>query len=92
LLGLSETIPAGPLAAGWIITSLLWRLPDPYWLVSMLPFLFMLPVQALANRINATVAPRHDPNRRFTAWNWVGVVFGVIFMILIIVGMFLPDP
>jgi len=61
-LGLPQTILAGPLTAGWIITSLLWRLPEPYWRISMLSFLFMLPVQALANRINATVAPHHDPN------------------------------
>ena len=79
-LGLHQSVPAGPLATGWIITSLLWKLPDPYWLVSALSFLFMLPVQALANRINSTITPHHDPNRRFTVWNLVGAVVGAIFM------------
>jgi hypothetical protein len=90
-LGLRQSIPAGLLAAGWIITTLMWKLPDPYSLGSMLPFLFMLPVQALANRVNATIAPHHEPNRRFTTWNIVGVVAGAILMILVIIGAFLPD-
>jgi hypothetical protein len=53
-LGLTPLPPAGPLAAGWIITIVLGgRLPDPYWLVTFLAFVFILPVQALANRINS---------------------------------------
>lgn len=90
-LGLQQSIPAGPLAAGWIITSILWKLPDPYWLVSTLSFLFMLPVQALANRINATVSPHHDPNSRFTWWNLAGMAAGSIVLILAIIGLFMPD-
>jgi len=90
-LDLHQSVPAGPLAAGWIITTLLWKLPDPYWLLSNLAFLFILPVQAVANRINSTVAPDHDPNRHFTAWNLVGVASGAVLMILAIIGTFLPD-
>jgi hypothetical protein len=89
--GLDHSLPAGPLAAGWIITSLLWRLPDPYWLVSMLAFIFVLPIQALANRVNATMAPGHDPNRRFTGWNIATVAGGTIFFLLAIIGSVLPD-
>jgi hypothetical protein len=58
-VGLDHSLRTGPLAAGWIIT-VLWRLPDPYWLVSMFEFLFVLPIQALANRINSTAVPGHD--------------------------------
>jgi hypothetical protein len=90
-LGLHQLAPAGPLAVGWIITTLLWKLPDPYWLLSTLAFLFILPVQALANRINSTITPLHDPNRRFTAWNLVGVVVGAISVILATIGTFQPD-
>lgn len=89
-LGLHKSFPADPLAAGWIITSILWPLPDPYWLISMLAFLFILPVQALANRINSTITPHHNPNRRFTAWNLVSVVVGAIIIILALIGTFLP--
>ena len=89
--GLEHSLPAGPLAAGWIITSLLWRLPDPFWLVSMLAFLFLLPVQALANRVNATMAPGHDPNRRLSGWNIAAVAGGGIFFLLAVIGSFVPD-
>jgi hypothetical protein len=77
---LYRSAPAGPPAVGWIITTLLADLPDPYYFVSLFAFVFLLPVQALANRINATVTPHHDPNRHFTALNLVGIASG-IFMI-----------
>jgi hypothetical protein len=89
-LGLHQSVSAGHLATGWIITSALWMLPDPYWLLSALAFIFILPVQALANRINSTITPHHDPNRRFTVWNLVGVVVGAIYLILAIIVTFQP--
>jgi hypothetical protein len=92
-LDLQQSLPAGPLAVGWIITTLLGnllgKLPDPYWvvsLVSMFSFVFFLPVQALANRINARIAPDHDPNRGFTGWNRAGVAVGAIMLMLAILG------
>jgi len=90
-IGLHQSIPTAVLAIGWVLTTLLWKLPDPYWLVSSLSFLFILPAQALANRINATIVPDHDPNRRFTAWNFACVAVVAAFLILAIVGSFLPD-
>src|SRR3954469_21633587 len=55
---------AGPLAAGWIVLAVMWRLPDPYWWLSALGFLFVLPVQRRVNEINAEVAPSQDRNGR----------------------------
>lgn len=83
-----RTFAAGPLALGWICTTLLWRLPDPYWLVSLFSFVFLLPVQAHANLINNKVDPRHDANDKFTAWNWVGIVVGGTIAILAVIGTF----
>jgi hypothetical protein len=57
----------------------------------MLAFLFIPPIQALANRINATMAPGHDPNRRFSGWNIATVAGGGIFFLLGIIGSFVPD-
>lgn len=85
---LQPAASAGFLAAGWIITTFLWGLPDPYWVVGELAFVFVLPVQTLANRINAKIAPDHDPNRRFSAWN---IVVVAVFIILAIIGASLPD-
>jgi hypothetical protein len=90
-IGIDHSVPAGPLAAAWIITSLLYKLPDPFWLVSLLAFLFILPIQALANRINETMAPGHDQNRRLTGWNIAAVAGGGIFFVLAIIGSFVLD-
>ncbi|HVT35986.1 MAG TPA: hypothetical protein VHE37_10390 [Nevskiaceae bacterium] len=83
---------AGALASGWIVLSLTWRLPDPYWIISMFAFVCLLPMQKLVNQINQRVAPAHEPNDRFSGWNIFGIVVGGIMMLLAIVGAFLPDP
>jgi hypothetical protein len=67
------------MAAACITISLAWKLPDPYWLLSYLSFLPMLSVQAIANCINAMLAPTHDESRRFTRGNIVAVAFGGLF-------------
>jgi hypothetical protein len=73
------------LASGWILSSMLLILPDPYWLVTYLSILFLIPVQQAANRINESLVPRHDRNERFTAWNKVAVVIGgVLFIVSVI--------
>ena len=82
-------LAAGPLAAGWIITTLLSRLPDPYWLVSLAAVVFVVPVQLQMNEINATMVPTHDPNARFSAANWVGAVLGAILCVLGVAGTFI---
>jgi len=91
-LNLKRSIAIGPLAAGWIIVSLFWRLPDPYWLLSYFAMLFLLPVQSLVNEMNESVEPGYEQNKRFTPWNIVAIVFGGIFFVLILLGgLFLAE-
>jgi hypothetical protein len=82
---------AGPLAAGWIILTVLGRLQGPYWLASELAFLFIIPVQRRINHINHTVAPSHDPNGRLTWLNWIAAVVGGVTLVFALVGTFFPD-
>lgn len=84
-------LPAGPLAAGWIVTTMLWKLPDPYWFVCYLAVLFIVPVQVAARRVNVTVAPQHNPNEKFTTGNWITVAVGGIVAALAVVGAFTPE-
>jgi hypothetical protein len=84
-------LAAGPLAIGWIVTTILWRLPDPYSWISMLSVVFLVPVQLHANRLNASANPAHDRNARFSTWNWVAVVVAVLMVMLAFTDMFLPD-
>jgi hypothetical protein len=86
----SSNMAAGPLAAVWIVLSLLWKLPDPYWLVSLMPVFVLVPVQRVINGINAVVAPNHEPNSRFSVWNWITVLFGGPFLVLAVYGTLLP--
>lgn len=85
----SAKLAAGPLAAAWIIATLLFNLPDPYWLLGFPGLLFLLPVQQAVNSLNQAVAPAHDPNARFGAWNWVAVAVGGPILLLAIYGTFL---
>jgi len=90
----TETEPklaAGPLAIGWIGTTFLWRLPDPYWWISMLAPLFLVPVQLHMNRLNAAANPQHERNSRFSGWNWVAIVLGGLLFMLAVLGTFLPE-
>ena len=91
----SSGIPArfspGFLAFGWVITTLMWRLPDPAWLVSAAAVVFLLPVQKAMTEVNEALYPGHDPNTRFTAWNIAAIACGGLTIALIAVGFFLPD-
>lgn len=90
--GGSAALPAGALAAGWIIVTCLWQLPDRYSLAANLSCLFMLPVQAAANRVNG-IADDHARNTRFTVWNWLTVALGGTFLVLEALGVFAtPEP
>ena len=82
--------PAGPLAFGWIVVSLLYGLPDPYWLVSFGAVVFLVPMQMSANRINLERAPLHDRNTRFSVFNWIVIVVGGLIFALTVFGAFLP--
>jgi hypothetical protein len=86
-LNIEPTLPAGPLAIAFIALSLTWRLPEPYSLIGFLTPLLLVPVQQHVNRINALIAPGHDENTHFSAWNWLAVVVGGIFIGLVMVGL-----
>ena len=90
-LGLGSSINAGILSAVWILLTIAQRLPDPYWLVSFLSFLCLLPVQSLANSINSSVSPDFRPNERFTGWDIPIVIFGGLLFILLLGATFFPS-
>jgi hypothetical protein len=90
-LQVDVTIKAGALAASLFVLTALWRLPDPYWLVSLLGFLPLLSVQSEVGKINRTVAPGADLNSRFRAWNVLAIVIGGLLFILVIVGSFFGE-
>ncbi len=85
----SGRLSALTLTVAWTVTSLLSRLPAPFLLVGFAAVVFLLPVQARANRINAEVAPAHDPNTSFGVLNWITIVVGGSLFVLGVIGLLL---
>jgi hypothetical protein len=78
------------MATAWVLFSMLWILPDPYWLASFLSIGLLVPIQQMANGINQSLAPNADRNDRFTAWNKVAIVIGGPLFIIGVIAAFLP--
>ncbi len=83
-------LPAAALTAAWILLTVASRLPDPYWLVTLLSFVPMLAVQRRANAINASVHPDHDRNASFSALNYMAIVLGGGLILLATVVTLIP--
>ncbi|NOT66254.1 MAG: hypothetical protein HOP06_09565 [Methylotenera sp.] len=88
---ISGNFPASLLAIGWIVTMLMTHLPEPYFLVSTLAFIFVIPVQIYANKINNKIAPAHYKNSNFSKWNWGAIVIGGAINLLVILTLFIPN-
>jgi hypothetical protein len=74
----------------YFIIFILWRLPDPYWLVSFFTFIPMLP---LVNSMNEYWQKEEQnlPPKKFTWWQIILLILGIILLILIIIGTVLPE-
>lgn len=81
-----KRIPAGWLAAGWIILSLMANMPWPLWLLGCLSVFFEVPVQRAANAVNAKTSPGSDPNGDFTGLNIAWIIAGAALYALMIYG------
>ena len=86
-----ESLTIGHLAFFYFIFQGLWRLPDPFWLVSLFSFTFILPVNSIALSINNRLVSDFKNNENFSGWNWVIVVLGGLLLVLILIGTFKPE-
>lgn len=87
--GFDGSLPIVTLAILYFILSVLWQLPNPYWLISCFTFVCILPANNLAIKINNKLTPEFN-NSKFSAWNWLAIVLCGSFLILAIIGSFLP--
>ena len=85
------SLAGGGLAAVVFLFGALWRLPEPWWLVSLLGFLPLLPVQRVVNDLNRQVAPEAERNTRFTGANIAALIIGGLLLAMVILGSFLPE-
>ena len=90
--GYTEDYSSLALFIGWIIGNLLARLPDPFWLISILGFVFLIPPfkalnYAKQNSTNFIVTEQTSFNGRQIAL----IVIGVIFWCLVLLGMTIEE-
>ena len=90
--GIRPAYRAGWAAAAYIVPSLLFRLPDPWWLATLLSVIPVVVVQSTANAVNAASTPLAGRNAAFSPVNVVGVVLGAVLWLLLIVGFVVGPP
>ncbi len=84
---------SGVLATFYLVLNITWRLPDPWWLISLATFIPILPVQQAAQRVNERYAGdiAEGRNDSYSTANIVLIVLGGLFLILAVVGTFMPE-
>ena len=91
--GAAQVLPiwtASVTAAAYVLLNCALFLPDPYWLGSLLVVVPLVPVQLTVNRLNALLSPETPKNDSYSGKNLVLIVVGVIFYIIVILGMMVP--
>ncbi len=84
---------AGALAGCYLVLNIMWRLPDPWWLISFASVLPMIPVQRTAQRVNELHVTNSTEGRndRYSAANVTMIVIGGLILALSVIGTFLPE-
>jgi hypothetical protein len=87
-------VPVGWSAGGmgllFFVLAGLNRLPDPYWLVTLLMFVPLLPVQATINELNARSRQPAPVNEKYSAINLLGIGVGGLFLALVAIALAFP--
>jgi hypothetical protein len=79
------------LATCYLLLCALWRLPDPWWLISCATFLPLIPVQQATQRFNEKQNVNEDLNSNYSGINIVVIILGGILVSLAVLGSFLPE-
>jgi len=86
--GLPGALPAAAFAAVVVVLDLLVLARSPLsaaWL--FLSLLVLVPVQSRVRELHRRLDPPPPANERLTAWNWLAVVPGVVFWLLLFIGL-----
>lgn len=85
----NDEYPSEGLFGGFVVFSFLTRLPDPYWLISLLGFLFYLqPINVFNKAIANSKVYDGILDAQFNATQIVLMVVGAIFWSLLMIGLF----
>ena len=78
------------LSLAYILLTLCVRAPDPFWIISVLTFIPLLPAQKVINGLTNKLSSNSDIDSKFSGLNILAVVLGCIAWVLIILGMIYP--
>lgn len=83
----------GVLGTFYLVLSVMWRLPDPWWLISFASLVPMIPVQQAAQRVNELHAgsAAEGRNDNYTTANVATIVIGGLLLVLGVVGTFMSE-
>jgi hypothetical protein len=84
--GIAPRYHAGWAAAAYIVPSLMFRLPDPWWMITLASIVPLVSVQGAANAVNASLTPLAGRNASFSAVNVVVIVLGAILWLLLLLA------
>lgn len=90
--GVTTRANAALMAAVYFVLSFAYKLPDPYWLMSLGTVLPLLVAQSVVNALPDVLAlPREQRNETFSGMNKAGIVAGTIFLSLVVLAVVLPE-
>lgn len=89
-ISLNADFNPNAIGAAYFIIGALWRLPDPFWLICFLSFIPLLTLQSAASQINRVLEVKKNEYYNFSAANYVILFFGGLFLLLGIIGSFMP--
>ena len=81
---------ASLLGALFLGLTVAWKLPDPWWLISLLSFVPLLPVLRTTQRLNAQLTPTAPENGDYSIANILTLILGGTVLCLAILGTLLP--
>lgn len=83
----------GLLGTLFLLLNLLWKLPDPWWWISLTVFVPVIPVQQTAQRVNAIYAKEvgEARNDTYSAGNVAMIVIGGLLLVLAMIGPFILE-
>lgn len=85
------SVPAGLLAILYFVLQAVSKLPDPYWIISFLSVVLLMPANSVALRLNREMNPEYIDNATFSGWNWVGLLIGGPLFVMSILVVFMPE-
>jgi hypothetical protein len=88
---ISLGLPVIALGVLYLLLHALWRLPDPYWLLSLLGFVPLVPFDFAARRLNGGGDLAAPAFARFSRWNITWLILGSLLLVLGTIGMFIPE-